>query len=250
MVNTFLIFDKKKNEDLTDYFSRCLSHLDTSRLGKQRLEAKQVYDLIQDYYFISEFLNINIPKKLTKEWAQMVYQKYKEWFTNTNKIYFNKKTQRYTFNKSENCRNILYTFRMHPVVIMWLGYDHILAHYYNICLEEWTKRPTKSGRMCINNMPFLEVSEPLDNYPEWLDNPDFSSTHRMAMIRKEIARDEESWYEKFLMLSDFKLHKKYIKVGYYWPSSGEFGDYQPDYHKIQDDPDKLKKYKRFLKKVS
>jgi len=49
----------------------------------------------------------------------------------------------------------------HPAVVMWRGYEHILATYHNICIEEWVRRKK------VNTMVMLPTT-PLPN-SKWKD---------------------------------------------------------------------------------
>jgi hypothetical protein len=158
--------------------------------------------------------------------------------------------------KGTDFRNVLYSFRMHPVTLMWMGYEDSLALYFNCCLDEWVTRKTKSGAFCKNNMHRIMDHRPHPGHkdefddPAFISNPDFSMSHRVAMIRKEIARDEEEWYVNFLKDPEFKVPSKFFKLGYYWPTTNSFADPQPDHYKIKEDEKKIKLFKKYKKLVS
>jgi len=67
---------------------------------------------------------------------------------------------------------------------MWTPYVPALKQYTNIIITEWI------GRGYNNNMEFYDI----DNveYPEWLGNEKFHSSHRANLLRKDF-----DWYSQF-----------------------------------------------------
>ena len=104
--------------------------LDYKRLGKQRVEAHQI-------------LNILLDRTKTKGW------------------------------------------RDHPIVKMWKGYESALQLYFNLCVKEWIKRGYN------NNMKLEHINKPVE-YPPWLGDGPFHSSHRANLLRKD-----EDHYSQF-----------------------------------------------------
>ncbi len=111
-------------------FRKSMKVLDWRRLGKQRVEAKQI-------------LNILLNRTETKGW------------------------------------------RNHPITRMWDGYDNALKEYFNICVAEWIDRG-------YNNNMELETIRGSVEYPKWLGNNIFHSSHRANLLRKDFSH-----YAKF-----------------------------------------------------
>ena len=98
-------------------------------------------------------------------------------------------------------------WKNHPIVKMWTPYVPALKQYTNIIITEWI------GRGYNNNMEFYDI----DNveYPDWLGDERFHSSHRSNLLRKDfdwysqfkwiensespyVWRDNEGWYEQQL----------------------------------------------------
>ena len=99
-------------------------------------------------------------------------------------------------------------WKNHPIVKMWTPYTNALKQYANIIITEWI------GRGYNNNMEFYDI----DNveYPDWLGDERFHSSHRANLLRKDfdyysqykwrensespyVWRDENNlWYEQFI----------------------------------------------------
>ena len=103
--------------------------LDSKRLGKQRLEAKQILDLLT--------------------------------------------------GKADN------SWKFHPCVKMWNGYETVLKVYYNAILQEWIRRGYR------NAMKFYEITGKVE-FPSWLGRKDFHDAHRSNLLRKNFE-----YYKQF-----------------------------------------------------
>ena len=99
-------------------------------------------------------------------------------------------------------------WKNHPIVKMWTPYVPALKQYTNIIITEWI------GRGYNNNMEFYDI----DNveYPDWLGDERFHSSHRANLLRKDFGyysqfkwtenlespyvwRDENNlWYEQLI----------------------------------------------------
>ncbi len=75
-------------------------------------------------------------------------------------------------------------WKNHPIVKMWTPYVPALKQYTNIIITEWI------GRGYNNNMEFYDI----DNveYPDWLGDKRFHSSHRANLLRKDF-----DWYSQF-----------------------------------------------------
>ena len=116
-------------------FKESLKSLDWRRLGKQRVEAFQV-------------LNVLLGRTTTKGWVN------------------------------------------HPVTRMWKGYENALKQYLNECIDEWVSRG-------YNNNMKHEVIDDVIEYPHWLGNDLFHSSHRANLLRKD-----KEFYSTYMWIED------------------------------------------------
>lgn len=137
MVNTFIPFGSPV---------QCAKVLDNKRLGKQRVEAYQI-------------INILTNQTKTTGW------------------------------------------RNHPAVLMWVGYENALCHYYNCIVKEWVRRGFK------NQMKLYEVKKPVQ-MPWFVKNKFVNWSYQASLLRKN-----HEHYKRF-----FKVPKKYMEYSYIWPS--------------------------------
>jgi len=101
----------------------------------------------------------------------------------------------------------------HPAVIMWRGYEHILACYHNYCIEEWVRRG-------FNNTMDMLSPNPVPNspwkhlrtaaYPWWWGCSQFHDSHKSNLLRKDFDYydDNHKWY------TDLKVDDDWL---YLWP---------------------------------
>jgi len=116
--------------------------LDYRRLGKQRVEAMQLHNILTN-------------RTTTKGW------------------------------------------RSHPALKMWEGYAPALAHYMNICIDEWRERGYKSTMEKRDDSNLV--------MPPWLEDPRIHLSHRSNLLRKD---------EKFYSQYNWNLPST---MEYYWP---------------------------------
>ena len=124
-------------------FNESFKVLDYRRLGKQRVEAYQI-------------LNVLLGRTKTKGWVN------------------------------------------HPATKMWKGYENALKQYLNECIEHWIARG-------YNNNMKKEIIEGKIEYPHWLGDDKFHSTHRSNLLRKD-----KEFYSKYLWTEADNME-------YYWP---------------------------------
>jgi hypothetical protein len=205
MVNTFLV-----DED----FRESAKKLDNRRLGKQRVEAYQILNLIENIRILSVQSGIRcmgdfqVFIREIKKWYQkkpFVYilsgefliehlkqgDEHEEW--NKNKI---------TVETGE--RVIKMGFCNHPIVEMWFGYEDALKEYIDSHIDEWKARGYK------NTMKRYGVKG--GEKPVWCSWKKFHDNHKGALINKEVDREEKIWYQK---MDDFVVVKEDY-VDYIW----------------------------------
>ncbi len=172
MVNTFLPHGNVKH---------AVSLLDDRRLGKQRVEAYQIYLILTLAKKVGTRMKINpnTPANHIKIFDQL----------------YAESGHRHGFYK-------------HPMVLMWCGHIDALAEYTNFCIDEWVKRGFR------NNMKHLKtVDAPI--YPEWVSCPAVHYSHRAALLRKEILRGEPTHYVKIPLFAAMRKTQWY-KYSYVW----------------------------------
>tara|TARA_R100000995_G_scaffold69658_1_gene38226 strand:+ start:663 stop:1094 length:432 start_codon:yes stop_codon:yes gene_type:complete len=70
-------------------------------------------------------------------------------------------------------------WQSHPATIMWTPYVETLKQYTNIMIEEWINRGYN------NTMSLYEINTDKYEYPPWLGNEAFHSSHRANLLRKD-----------------------------------------------------------------
>lgn len=91
-------------------------------------------------------------------------------------------------------------WKHHPCVKQWKGYENALRLYYNFCLKEWINRGFK------NTMEYEDIEEGII-YPLWLGRSNYHSSHRSALLFKNLDYYSQfSWVER-------------PKLDYVWPKN-------------------------------
>lgn len=201
----FITYDHVKNYEL--YLKYNFKLFDKRRLGKQRVEAMQIYyclnltseNLNQTHSGVQLDSNSNIQNSIQN--YEPIVEKKRGWIN-------------------------------HPAVKMWKGYEEALKMYINLCIEEWIERG------CKNNMKIYKVNEKVVKIPYWLYNNNLSQSHQIAMLRKEIARNEKDWYVQLWSEKKITCEPKFFDLGYYWPEKNIFSDFQDDYYEILKEEEK------------
>jgi len=75
-------------------------------------------------------------------------------------------------------RDPQYSWRNHPAVRMWLGFEAALKVYRNTMIKEW------AARGYVNNMPILPTGG-TPSMPPWFGLEDFHASHRSNLLRKD-----------------------------------------------------------------
>jgi hypothetical protein len=216
MVNTFFPFESA---------AKSIASLDTRRLGKQRVEAYQILNILLDAYVISSHFGYSTLSIFSSECTPNIYNGLarKDWLKDTFKKY---KTEPYRLKcllsnptryfkcdkntkKEEGYRIVTGGFSSHPMVIMWIGYERALKDYINLCIDEWVRRGFTNT---MSKYP-LDKDIPIE-YPWWTQCLAVQYSHRSALLRKEKARHEPDWYS---LNSEFtSLPKEWYTSGYCW----------------------------------
>ena len=191
MVNTFVVSIK---------YEACAQALDMKRLGKQRLEAKQILLLLEDYSALRVLWNISLETNpmLIKTQIRTLWDKYKA-------LGYKLVRRGFTLTRYDpkvplqpEDRLMGLGFGLHPAVRMWYGYEEALKLYYNYIVKEWI------GRGYKNTLPYYNIDVAQFKWPSWIGDQRVYSSHRASLVHK----NKDYYAEKFGPL-EF--------TGYYWP---------------------------------
>jgi hypothetical protein len=179
MVNTFLVDSN---------FKKSASQLDNRRLGKQRVEAYQILNIIENLRILSGQSGIRCMDNFNT-----FVNEIKKWYKSQSCLYILNDDN--TLEESEDKdvkltkgqRLIKMGFSTHPAVEMWFGYEDALKEYIDAHIHEWIHRGYK------NTMQIYNVKA--KRYPEWIFWSHFHQNHRSALLSKELDRNEPTWYQ-------------------------------------------------------
>ena len=203
MVNTFLVHGD---------FRESAKRLDNRRLGKQRVEAYQILNLVENIRILSVQSGI----RCMGDFQEFV-REIKRWYHSLPYVYIlsgqgefliehikDKDEKKEDIKLDVGERVIKMGFCNHPIVEMWFGYEDALKEYIDCHIDEWI------GRGYKNTMKRYSVKG--GEKPVWCEWRKFHDNHKGALINKEIDRDEKVWYQK---MEDFvKVKEEY--VDYIW----------------------------------
>ena len=145
-MNTFLPYKSFKKS------AKCL---DYKRLGKQRVESWQIYNILR-------------------------HGTYKDCICGCSEVYYGYCVGCYSKAKKVAWYN-------HPAVKMWQGYELALLEYgYEIC-KEWIKRGYKDTLLLRFAQEIAEIQAVGEKtiYPKWLGNRKFHRAMRSNLLRKD-----------------------------------------------------------------
>lgn len=176
-------------------FEESAKCLDNKRLGKQRVEAKQI-------------LEINLFKT-----ASTLYL-----CENCKKAYIDNNNWHCDVCGAihlllESPENVIFAWENHPAVRMWRGYELALAKYGLAICDEWIRRGFKDN-VCLdffeNNCLENDIDYEIE-YPGWMTNQqaiyDFCYSHRANLMRKD-----PEFYGKY----NWEFFGDYTKEPYKW----------------------------------
>lgn len=142
-------------------FEESAKCLDAKRLGKQRVEAWQIYNALRQGEY-------NTCKHCGGNGGNTVYP----------------------FQTCKNCKGtgvVKTAWYNHPAVRMWKGCEDALKEYFNSILYEWVDRGYKNTMLYMT----INVEYPI-KYPPWLGNEKFHASHRSNLLRKN-----KKYYSQF-----------------------------------------------------
>lgn len=230
-------------------YRRNMTLLDKRRLGKQRLEARDICERVialrriykwycehppiedgetQDWRKLYPYIPI-LPNEneLPYDQQALLFTRRAVWAATIAKVYLALATQLIIVGeklvskpKTYKCNGEagekpLFTKRHahHPMVGMWMGYEESIKLYYNTCIKEWI------ARGCNNTMQLydLQVDESAIIHPWWVSSSYLQNSHKGALLRKELVRGEKDWY--WVKPEIVKIRESaYYPLGYCWPT--------------------------------
>lgn len=102
-------------------------------------------------------------------------------------------------------------WRNHPAVLMWKGYEALLAFYGLVISNEWRSRGYVDEQRAVFLRFLEEFGYPIGSSllsierPPWLGDEKFHSSHRSALLFKN-----PEWYSRFNWAEE-------PKIEYVWP---------------------------------
>lgn len=203
MVNTFVT--TFPNDDPT--FEKSARSLDRRRLGKQRVEAYQILNILNDLQAILDFgltgysgvtVSPLLISKIRKEYlANKPRLVYKE--NSGYELFIDLASAAASSGGGGGGRVVKLGFCNHPAVSMWCGYTTALKVYINSHIRVWSEK--YKNTMKIYDVSNLELVQPW-----WRFSDAVVYSHRAALFRKE----PESYPE-------FDVQNEYRDLGYCWP---------------------------------
>lgn len=142
-------------------FKKSASCLDNKRLGKQRVEAWQIYSTLQK---IKERFNLNSPN-CTKPYGD-------------------------DCGYCSDCKDFQSTIKIpwenHPAVKIWAGYEEALLVYGIVICEEWIKRGYKDNikKKFTEELHKREYVTYFLDSPELITSKEFNDSHKSNLLRK------------------------------------------------------------------
>ena len=137
-------------------FTRSLACLDNKRLGKQRVECKQIL--------------------MALEFGPYQYNANPGWVS-CSEVVFTAKLGPYRYRRTP--------WYNHPATKMWRGYESSLAAYGFLCCMEWRRRTFQDSLLLWFSSRFGEnITIP---HPSWIHNEAFHLSHQSNLVRKDPA---------------------------------------------------------------
>lgn len=101
------------------------------------------------------------------------------------------------------------SWKSHPAVLMWRGYEPLLSYYGLIITDEWIRRGYKDQQRSFFTLKLKEFGCTSQTHldllkPSWLGKEELHQSHRANLLRKEPKHYEQFWDED-------------PSIPYYWP---------------------------------
>ncbi len=219
MVNTFLVRGN---------YAESARLLDRQRLGKQRVEAQQILNALEQLRFVAKHLGLpdfpenqmtplpdrtnwisKVVSTFNANWSgvwirkrlvvwipkggQVPYKPKGDLYLKDGMIYEKSKTGVVWSGSAGSCllpddTYITMGWKSHTAVRMWLGLEPTLRIYINDHIREWIRRGYQ------NTMP-LQPEDPRAYHPDWArDDSPWTLCCKQNLLFKELERKEPPWY--------------------------------------------------------
>ena len=147
-------------------FTRSLACLDNKRLGKQRVEAKQIL--------------------MALEFGPYQYDDIEDWFVHSTPSSWISCTEDAFRMKAGPGRYRRTPWYNHPATKMWRGYEGALADYGYFACVEWVRRGFRDSLLLWFESR-RDDSDYRELYPVWLHTEAFHLSHQSNLVRKDPA---------------------------------------------------------------
>lgn len=163
--------------------------LDKKRLGKQRVEAYQILNLIHDLTRLSYMFQIPISNTDLKSSITNIWNAYKKvpYYLCIKSDGTECLINRTNIKSTQELRIVKLGYAHHPIVRQWFFYPDALKDYINAHIYAWIERG------CLNTMKTYSVPQQYIR-PMWTFDENVHTQHKKNLLQKEIDRNEEPWY--------------------------------------------------------
>ena len=148
-------------------FPCSLAILDNKRLGKQRVEAKQILRAL--------------------EFGPYQYEDTEDWFVHPTPSSWISCTEDAFRMKAGPGRYRRTPWYNHPATKMWRGYETALALYGSYACTQWISHGFRDSLHQWFEEHTLGLSTPDICLPPWISNPEFTLSHQSNLVRKDPA---------------------------------------------------------------
>lgn len=186
MVNTFLVCEN---------FEASAKELDHRRLGKQRVEAFQILNILKELEHTCMLSGMDV-EDIPSADTDPTKEKRREFV----------KQMRVLYMKRHPERKRPPGWWSHPAVFLWIGYRRALETYLSVHIREWIRRGFKNTMVIPDDdqCSSSAVSKSPARFPSWVSSEAFHKSHRQSLFHKSAEM-----YPQFAQEGPF--------VAYLWP---------------------------------
>lgn len=195
--------------------------LDRLRLNKQCIEAKQLLDMILDYYLIASYFNFLLPNDNNqwRQWAHILVSNYHQLnfrFIRTDNEYWisnDINIKQKDLAKDQHLVALTSPYKYHPVLFMWLGWPDALKEYLTAHIDEWLARGYNGS-----NYKRYNITNSIK--PAWVDDINFHLSHRSRLLQKELEA-KVSGNKRRYVGQVYEINQDFVNapwdIPYFWP---------------------------------
>lgn len=202
MVNAFLLAttscleESVQTQDGERVFRESLQRLDKKRLGKQRVEAMQILNNIEDLHHFARLMSYPLSEDPTewRTWVDNVIATYHSW--NYRYVMVNRYWRVAITKEQAEAGKFEYPYRLvtmngfmkHPAIIAWLKWPQAMRQYLNLSRLGFEARGGTNDKIKVYPVN-LNIE-----YPPWIFSPVVHNNFKAALIFKELSNKEAAWY--------------------------------------------------------